>query len=733
MPTMISETQAAEASPISSDHQFHVQPNNENITQTPKMSLYELSREERIKENLQRMQQLGLKDLSNSLLKSSSQTQRCGSGRPKGSKSTATPSPPISPPSGAVRRSSRLFRLQNATPVSYSEVVFTKKDELLVDVDLELKGTKVYKRGGRIYDPVNGKTCHQCRQKTLEDHTHCSKCNKVQGQFCRACLYTRYGEHVPEANENPNWVCPVCRGICNCSLCRKAKGWAPTGYLYKKISQMGFKSVAHYLIQTQRVQTNIEKNPDSINQVSAKRSLSFPALELPSQGSSDVDDSQPVISKSLSGEDGLNIEKKENDYLEPNPTARKSLLFSTSGAEFEKGESMKINLDVHGQLGFSDLDSGKERDDGLKCDHEKESHFTEKESNGNSLGLACCTKPEENHAFIIEPNTESIAARLRQGHGEDQNSNDWMEGVNDKVLDVKQTVNHEVSGTTLVQEKEMHGANDNKGEGYIASESRPKLKKQPASAMDQSPDSIAARMKQRRRQSKDQEEHGLSVANESKSDSKVAENASSGIESEVKKEMHEANDNTGEGYIASKSSPKLKKQAVSATDQSPDSVAARMKQRRRQSKDQEEHELSVKESEVKKEMHEANDNKGEGYIASESSPKLKKQDASAMDQTPDSVAARMKQRRRQSKDREEHELSVAYESKSDSKVAENALSGKEPEVKKEMHNANDNKGEGYIASETSPKLKKRLASAMEHSPDSIAARMKQRRRQAKDN
>ncbi|OMP02120.1 hypothetical protein COLO4_11324 [Corchorus olitorius] len=153
MPTMISETQTAEASPISSDHQFHVQPNTENITQTPKMSLYELSREERIKENLQRMQQLGLKDLSNSLLKSTSQTQRRRSGRGPGSS-----------PSGAVRRSSRLFRLQNTTPVSYSEVVLTKKYELLVDVDLELKGTE--------------------GQKTLGHHTHCSKCNAVKGQFC---------------------------------------------------------------------------------------------------------------------------------------------------------------------------------------------------------------------------------------------------------------------------------------------------------------------------------------------------------------------------------------------------------------------------------------------------------------------------------------------------------------------------------------------------------------------
>lgn len=46
----------------------------------------------------------------------------------------------------------------------------------------------------------------------------------------------RYGENVIEANQNPNWICPVCREICNCSLCRQAKGWPPTGSLYRKVN-----------------------------------------------------------------------------------------------------------------------------------------------------------------------------------------------------------------------------------------------------------------------------------------------------------------------------------------------------------------------------------------------------------------------------------------------------------------------------------------------------------------
>lgn len=53
---------------------------------------------------------------------------------------------------------------------------------------------------------------------------------------CSICaVLHRYGENVIEANKNPSWICPVCRGICNCSLCRQAKGWMPTGPMYKKV------------------------------------------------------------------------------------------------------------------------------------------------------------------------------------------------------------------------------------------------------------------------------------------------------------------------------------------------------------------------------------------------------------------------------------------------------------------------------------------------------------------
>ncbi|XP_057992662.1 uncharacterized protein LOC110647928 isoform X3 [Hevea brasiliensis] len=231
---------------------------------------YEELREQRIKENKERMKKLGIFDLS---LKLKSQprptkkpTQNVSSQKKPQSTLTLSASP---------RRSSRLKTL---TPVNYSEIFPQKKKGSAKGLEIRLQeGSKpeIYseedekllgdcqstwtlfvdgygKDGKRMYDQEKVESCHQCRkdaftksaradhegsysmQKTHGHHTHCSKCNTGQGQFCGDCLYMRYGENVIEVNENPNWICPVCRGICNCSICRKAKGWAPTGSLFRK-------------------------------------------------------------------------------------------------------------------------------------------------------------------------------------------------------------------------------------------------------------------------------------------------------------------------------------------------------------------------------------------------------------------------------------------------------------------------------------------------------------------
>ncbi|GAB2227312.1 hypothetical protein Droror1_Dr00009128 [Drosera rotundifolia] len=149
-------------------------------------SQYEQSREQRIKENLERMKKLGIMDLSLKFKADSLSKRKNGRSQ---SLEKRTPAKVALPSSGPTRRSSRL---QNVTPVSYSEVQLTKKGStgFVDDVhDLLLeKGAKpefyteehekllgdtqrswtlfvdgYSSDGRRIYDPVKGKTCHQCR------------------------------------------------------------------------------------------------------------------------------------------------------------------------------------------------------------------------------------------------------------------------------------------------------------------------------------------------------------------------------------------------------------------------------------------------------------------------------------------------------------------------------------------------------------------------------------------
>nr|GLL19246.1 uncharacterized protein LOC109168561 isoform X4 [Ipomoea trifida] len=121
------------------------------------------------------------------------------------------------------------------------------------------KGTKQKQRnncpgvrvvGGRIYDSRNGKTCHQCRQKTMD---YMSGCKNVKNnkpcviQFCHKCLLNRYGEKAEEVSTLENWNCPKCRGICNCSCCMKKRGFLPTGILVHTAKATGFTSVSEML------------------------------------------------------------------------------------------------------------------------------------------------------------------------------------------------------------------------------------------------------------------------------------------------------------------------------------------------------------------------------------------------------------------------------------------------------------------------------------------------------
>ncbi|XP_041811851.1 cell division cycle-associated 7-like protein [Chelmon rostratus] len=111
-----------------------------------------------------------------------------------------------------------------------------------------------YRSKDKIWDKENGSSCHQCRQKTLDTKTVCRSgfCVGAKGQFCGPCLKNRYGEDVRAVLLDPTWSCPICRGMCNCSLCRKKEGRCATGILVGLARYNGHDNVHEYLESIQK-------------------------------------------------------------------------------------------------------------------------------------------------------------------------------------------------------------------------------------------------------------------------------------------------------------------------------------------------------------------------------------------------------------------------------------------------------------------------------------------------
>lgn len=101
----------------------------------------------------------------------------------------------------------------------------------------------------KVYHSVHGSTCHQCRQKTVDTKSNCRnvECQGIRGQFCGPCLRNRYGEDVKNVLLDPEWRCPPCRGICNCSFCRQRDGRSATGILFPLARYHGYGDVHSYL------------------------------------------------------------------------------------------------------------------------------------------------------------------------------------------------------------------------------------------------------------------------------------------------------------------------------------------------------------------------------------------------------------------------------------------------------------------------------------------------------
>nr|POE46005.1 isoform 4 of cell division cycle-associated 7-like protein [Quercus suber] len=153
------------------------------------------------------------------------------------------------------------------------EVVDDENENEVVDASEISKAKRtscpgVRVKGNRIYDSENGKTCHQCRQKTRDFTAPCKNMNLNKLctiNFCHKCLLNRYGEKAEDVAMLDDWKCPKCRGICNCSICMKRRGHKPTGQLVITARKTGYSSVSEMLNNKDSDNLVHEKEPEAVS------------------------------------------------------------------------------------------------------------------------------------------------------------------------------------------------------------------------------------------------------------------------------------------------------------------------------------------------------------------------------------------------------------------------------------------------------------------------------------
>ncbi|CAL5445299.1 unnamed protein product [Camellia sinensis] len=256
---------------------------------------YESIRTARILENQARLASLGLhKTISDLRLASPVNTyvkkyqkvdyectpRRCSARLQRSNRLRGTSSEPISPRKEKVKlfgKSEEKLHSEGDEKTSANRplVRLAVGTNMKLELSPDVLGRRCSSKSrGTVYHPVFGICCHFCRQKTLcveEDckrcgdldmdqpclgKTDCSVCHSSNGVLCRACLKVRYGEEMEVVRRNKQWMCPHCiedKGIkpywiCNSSLCLRKRKKVPTGVAIFKAREMGYKSVAHLLM-----------------------------------------------------------------------------------------------------------------------------------------------------------------------------------------------------------------------------------------------------------------------------------------------------------------------------------------------------------------------------------------------------------------------------------------------------------------------------------------------------
>ncbi|KAM7280353.1 hypothetical protein ACFE04_007487 [Oxalis oulophora] len=188
-------------------------------------------------------------------------------------------------------------------------------------------------------------TCHQCRQsRSVNVLVACKVIRQANApctvKLCNRCLHNRYGENKDDVLLLDDWKCPKCRGICNCSFCRKKEGQLPTGILAHTARENGFASVSDLLtvkslddcrkIVEEKENTKSDKVPKADSKLKkSKKKERNGLLELPNVNNKlNALPAEDIPVKPKKSESGVVAEKKKSKKQDTNNLSNGTNLYN---------------------------------------------------------------------------------------------------------------------------------------------------------------------------------------------------------------------------------------------------------------------------------------------------------------------------------------------------------------------------------------------------------------------
>ncbi|KAL6587983.1 hypothetical protein OROMI_000961 [Orobanche minor] len=289
--------------------------------------------------------------------------------------------------------------------------------------------------GGRIYDSVNGKSCHQCRQKTMDFVAACTnqKNNKpCTIMYCHKCLLNRYGEKAEEVVALEEWNCPKCRFICNCSICMKKRGHQPTGILINTAKATGFSSVSEMLLKGSE-----RSNHEKVIAGSPKKEIVVPSpgkrgkensldgkldMNLPNYADKKLKKDKEVQKGSTEDKTYFNIISRSPDRRKSKQEVLENVRESTKKFGTEETGSCKTEKTKRDRSNESNIEKNDEeiRNETNVDDDEKKPKKSRNDTKKNDTILAIRTSPRK---LNVSSNIPNQVMKLDNKVGPEKNMN----------------------------------------------------------------------------------------------------------------------------------------------------------------------------------------------------------------------------------------------------------------------------------------------------------------------